>query len=50
MLSAKNYNNAFESVKVIAQKILLTLFSGHHENGFLDDVTITSTLLSDMLM
>ena len=41
MLLTKNYNNAFEFVKVIIQNVALYIF---------DDVTITSALRNHMLI
>jgi len=48
MLFSKNYNNAFEFIKVITQNLIL--FPGHCPNGIFDDVKFTSALHSGMLM
>ena len=42
----KNYNTAFEFVKVVIQNIV----NPDSENGIFDDVTITSALRNDMLI
>jgi len=50
MLLGKNYDNAFEFSKVIRQKIVVSFPAAVCDNVVSSDVTITSSLLSDVII
>lgn len=50
MLPPKYYKNAFEFVKIVSRTLKFTGRTRHDETGVFDDVTVTLTIRSDMLI